>query len=61
MLDIALKIAKENNIRTLDWFEFKEDVDVNQAFYPCIVKPNAQGSTFGLSYVNEVASLEEAN
>lgn len=54
------KIAKENNIRTPDWFEFKEDVDVNQTFYPCIVKPNAQGSTFGLSYVNEVGSLEEA-
>ena len=54
------KIAKENNIRTPDWFEFKEDVDVNQVFYPCIVKPNAQGSTFGLSYVNEVGSLKEA-
>ena len=54
------KIARENNIRTPDWIEFKEDVDVNQAFYPCIVKPNAQGSTFGLSYVNEAGSLEEA-
>ena len=54
------KIARENNIRTPDWIEFKEDVHVNQAFYPCIVKPNAQGSTFGLSYVNEVGSLEEA-
>ena len=54
------KIARENNIRTPDWIECKEDVDVNQAFYPCIVKPNAQGSTFGLSYVNEVGSLEEA-
>jgi len=54
------KIARENNIRTPDWIECKEDVDVNQAFYPCIVKPNAQGSTFGLSYVNEAGSLEEA-
>ena len=54
------KIARENNIRTPDWIEFKEDVHFNQAFYPCIVKPNAQGSTFGLSYVNEAGSLEEA-
>ena len=54
------KIVRENNIRTPDWIELKEGVNLNQAFYPCIVKPNAQGSTFGLSYVNDFGSLDKA-
>ena len=31
-----------------------------ESFLPCIVKPNAQGSTFGLSLVEEMPSLEKA-
>ena len=54
------KIIKENNIRTPDWIEFKEDVDVDQAFYPCIVKPNAQGSTFGLNIVFKDSEIDFA-
>ena len=54
------KIVGENNIRTPDWIETKKDMVVNPAFYPCIVKPNAQGSTFGLSYVKEPGLLENA-
>ena len=54
------KIVKENNIRTPDWIEVKDGVHANQTLYPCIVKPNAQGSTFGLSYVKEVGSMEKA-
>ena len=54
------KIVRANNILTPDWFEVKEDIDSNSVFYPCIVKPNAQGSTFGLSFVNEVGLLQNA-
>ena len=54
------KIVRENNILTPDWFEVKEDIDSNSVFYPCIVKPNAQGSTFGLSLVNEAGLLQNA-
>ena len=54
------KILKDNGFLTPDWLEFKENIEINDVSLPCIVKPNAQGSTFGLSYVEEAKDLRPA-
>ena len=54
------KIIKDNEFLTPDWIEFKENIEINDVSLPCIVKPNAQGSTFGLSYVEEAKDLRHA-
>ena len=51
------KILKENEFLTPEWLEFKKNIEINNVFLPCIVKPNAQGSTFGLSYVEKAKDL----
>ena len=60
------KIVRKNNHRTPNWFiidnneALKTDEIIKSIDFPCIVKPNAQGSTFGLSIVNEKNNLIEA-
>ena len=54
------KILKDNEFLTPNWIEFKENIEINDVSLPCIVKPNAQGSTFGLSYVEEAKDLRPA-
>ena len=54
------KIAIDNNIRTPEWIKIRKDSDLSSVLYPCIVKPNAQGSTFGLSLINKPGDLLEA-
>ena len=54
------KIIKENGYLTPEWVEFEGNVENTDISLPCIVKPNAQGSTFGLSYVNEAKDLNPA-
>ena len=54
------KLAYDNNIKTPKWQVIKDkSVDVNMEF-PLIVKPNEQGSTFGLSFVDKKESLNHA-
>jgi len=54
------KILRNNNYLTPDWLEFDSNNEVPKSFFPCIVKPNAQGSTFGLSLVEKMSDLDEA-
>ena len=51
------KILKKNKFLTPKWVEFEKGLEITDIFLPCIVKPNAQGSTFGLSYVEEAKDL----
>ena len=51
------KILKKNKILTPKWVEFEEGLEITEISFPCIVKPNAQGSTFGLSYVEKAKDL----
>ena len=54
------KILKKNKILTPKWVEFEEGLEITDVSFPCIVKPNAQGSTFGLSYVEKAKDLMPA-
>mgnify|MGYP001425584210 FL=1 len=51
------KILKKNKFLTPKWVEFYEGLELTDVSFPCIVKPNAQGSTFGLSYVEKAKDL----
>ena len=51
------KILKKNKFLTPKWVEFEEGLEITDVSFPCIVKPNAQGSTFGLSYVEKAKDL----
>ena len=60
------KIVYNNDYFTPDWFTInKEELDsydkkIKSVGFPCIVKPNAQGSTFGLSIANDLDELRKA-
>ena len=54
------KILKENDFLTPDWVEYEEGTEISNISLPCVVKPNAQGSTFGLSYVEKLIDLKPA-
>tara|TARA_B100000073_G_scaffold343004_1_gene347057 strand:+ start:3682 stop:4572 length:891 start_codon:yes stop_codon:yes gene_type:complete len=54
------KILKANKFLTPKWIEIQQRVEITESFFPCIVKPNAQGSTFGLSYVDKAEDLKRA-
>ena len=51
------KILKKNKFLTPKWVEFEEGLKITDVSFPCIVKPNAQGSTFGLSFVEKAKDL----
>jgi len=51
------KILKKNKFLTPKWVEFEKGSEITDVSFPCIVKPNAQGSTFGLSYVEKAKDL----
>ena len=53
-------ILRNNNYSTPDWFELSNYSEIPKSFFPCIVKPNAQGSTFGLSLVDKKSDLNKA-
>ena len=53
-------ILRNNNYSTPDWFELSNYNEIPKTFFPCIVKPNAQGSTFGLSLVDKKSDLDKA-
>ena len=54
------KILKKNEFLTPKWVEFEKSLEITDVSLPCIVKPNAQGSTFGLSYVEKAKDLRPA-
>ena len=54
------KILKQNDFLTPDWIEHQDGTHYDESFLPCIVKPNEQGSTFGLSYVDKLQDLKSA-
>ena len=60
------KIVRKNNYLTPSWSTINNnnvkiaDEIIKSVEFPCIVKPNAQGSTFGLSIVNDNNELMEA-
>ena len=53
-------ILRNNNYSTPNWFELSNYNEIPKSFFPCIVKPNAQGSTFGLSLVDKKSDLDKA-
>ena len=59
------KIVRKNNYLTPAWHNFNNNVKktdelIKSIGFPCIVKPNSQGSTFGLSIVNDKNELTAA-
>ena len=60
------KIVRKNNYLTPEWFAIDKNYEkitsetIKSIDFPCIVKPNAQGSTFGLSIVNDNNELIDA-
>ena len=60
------RIVSKNNYLTPGWSVIDNDGGqvsgdiIKSIDFPCIVKPNAQGSTFGLSIVNDNNELMEA-
>tara|TARA_Y100000748_G_scaffold303092_1_gene307227 strand:- start:233 stop:1117 length:885 start_codon:yes stop_codon:yes gene_type:complete len=58
--DKSKKTVRDNNFLTPDWFLFDRENDSNQVDFPCIVKPNAQGSTFGLSMIENKEGVKDA-
>lgn len=67
--DLSKTIFKQNNIPTAKWIiikrnSFKEDALNEQISktvgFPCVVKPNDQGSTVGLTVVNKESQLKDA-
>ena len=60
------KIVCDNNYNTPRWRTIDDasskinEKIIKSIIYPCIVKPNAQGSTFGLSMVNNENELIKA-
>ena len=54
------KILKKNEFITPKWVEFEKGTEIDSVSLPCIVKPNKQGSTFGLSYVEKAKDLRPA-
>ncbi|CAN5466130.1 D-alanine--D-alanine ligase [soil metagenome] len=65
-------ILAHNNIKTPKWIELKENYHIleeiykkikNELGFPCVIKPNDEGSTVGLTILKEdatVTDLEEA-
>ncbi len=66
--EISKVIFRQAGVQTADWFTVKyrsfEPVliadDIKQKFgFPCIIKPNDQGSTVGLKIVKDESEVEE--
>jgi len=58
--DQSKRLVKNNNTLTPDWLLADENVELDSIDFPCIVKPNKQGSTFGLSMVEKERDLAKA-
>jgi D-alanine-D-alanine ligase len=65
--DVSKRLLRDAEVPTLPWriarapdFEYDEDTIDDVVGYPCIVKPSRQGSSVGLSIVEDPARLREA-
>ena len=58
--DQSKSIVRENNFLTPDWLLIEKKINLEAINFPCIVKPNAQGSTFGISMVESEEDLAKA-
>jgi len=59
---ISKLLAKDVGIKTPKWKRIKKGqlIDMKEIEYPCVVKPNSEGSTIGLSIVQDENSFDEA-
>jgi D-alanine-D-alanine ligase len=66
--DISKNIFKQVGVNTAEWFtvtakSFEPDLIAEQIKqeikFPCIIKPNDQGSTVGLKFVKDESEIEE--
>jgi len=66
--ELSKVIFKQAGVQTSDWFIVKERSfepvliadEINQKVgFPCIIKPNDQGSTVGLKFVEDESEVEE--
>jgi len=62
-------IFRQAGVQTADWFTLKDSSfepmpvadEINQKFgFPCIIKPNDQGSTVGLTVIKEKSEINDA-
>ncbi len=62
--DKSKKIVKKENYYTPDWVMLKKDdyktPDISNLSFPLVVKPNSEGSTIGLSIIQNESKLTEA-
>jgi len=67
--DLSKTVFQQNKIPTAKWltvnkFSFKEDELINQikqsVGFPCVVKPNDQGSTVGLTVVDKTEQIKDS-
>lgn len=61
--DLSKKLFKCNNIATPNWQVFNGKVDDVESFefsFPCVVKPNLQGSSIGISVASNQNDLDKA-
>ena len=62
--DKSKKIVKTDNYFTPDWVLLKKDddkiPDISNLSFPLVVKPNSEGSTIGLSIIQDVSKLIDA-
>jgi len=66
--ELSKVIFKQAGVKTADWLTVKErsfepvliSNEINQKVgFPCIIKPNDQGSTVGLKFVEDESEVEE--
>jgi len=59
---ISKLLVKDVGISTPKWMRIRKNESFNKSLieYPCVVKPNSEGSTIGLTIVDHVNQLEEA-
>ena len=66
--EMSKVIFRQAGVQTADWFtvkyrNFEPNLivdEINQKFgFPCIIKPNDQGSTVGLKFVKDESEVEE--
>lgn len=60
--DISKKLMKASNILTPNWFMVtkREQYDKSNISFPCVVKPCSNGSSIGISIVNNQAEYSSA-
>ena len=65
---VSKTLFRENNVSTADWFTVGNDFKIDEVSekiktkigFPCVIKPNDQGSTVGLTILKQNGELMEA-